>query len=73
MKNSDALMKSFKTKAEALFKAYFKAKGKTSVNINYFNIFISNELSNFVKEKTERKPIIIPIIMECTYDNLSKM
>ena len=73
MKNSDALMKSFKTKAEALFKAYLKAKGKTNVNINHFNIFISNELSNFVKEKTERKPIVIPIIMECTYDNLSKM
>ena len=61
MKNSDALMKSFKTKAEYLFNYYNKNKTRfASINIKNY---IINEMSSFVKEKTERKPIIIPMFV----------
>lgn len=63
MKNSDALMKSFKTKSEALYGYYHN--NKNSMQAVSFNTYVITELGNFVKEKTERKPIIIPIIMQC--------
>lgn len=63
MKNSDTLMKSFKTKSENLYNYYFRNKSK--LGPISLNTYIINELSSFVKEKTERKPIIIPIIMSC--------
>jgi len=63
MKNSDTLMKSFKTKSEALYGYYHN--NKNSMQAVSFNTYVITELGNFVKEKTERKPIIIPIIMQC--------
>lgn len=63
MKNSDTLMRSIKQKSEDIYNYYHYNKNRLP-QITFSNYLIS-ELSSFVKEKTERKPIIIPIIMPC--------
>lgn len=62
MKNSEQLVSNIQNKAKATLDRYLK----THKVPNYTSVkgFISNELSNFIYELTERKPIIIPIIME---------
>ena len=61
MKNSDVLMKSFKSRAEYLFNYYNRNKARLS-GVNFKN-YIINEMSSFVKEKTDRKPIIMPLFV----------
>jgi len=62
MKQSEELISIIQKKAEETMNKYLlthKVPNFTSVKG-----FISNELSNYIYELTERKPIIIPIIME---------
>jgi ribonuclease J len=62
MKQSEELISVIQKKAEETMNKYLlthKVPNFTSVKG-----FISNELSNYIYELTERKPIIIPIIME---------
>lgn len=65
MKNSEQLINAIQQKAIDSFKKY-------SNSHHYLNIIslkkqISNDLSSLIFELTERKPIIIPIIMEIDY------
>ena len=62
MKNAEDLVSKIQVKAKATLDRYLK----THKVPNYVSVkgFISNELSNYIYELTERKPIIIPIIME---------
>lgn len=62
MKNAEELVNNIQIKAKATLDRYLK----THKVPNYTSVkgFISNELSNYIYELTERKPIIIPIIME---------
>ncbi len=61
IKSSDTLMQSIKIKAEQLYKSALRNQDKsTSLTQN-----IATELGNFVYSKTERRPLIAPIIMKC--------
>lgn len=62
MKQSEELINVIQKKADETMDKYLK----THKVHNFTSVkgFISNELSNFIYELTERKPIIIPIIME---------
>lgn len=62
MKDSEDLVNNIQQKAKDTLNRYLK----THKVPNYVSVkgFISNELSNHIYELTERKPIIIPIIME---------
>lgn len=62
MRKSEDLANEIKNKAEELYNDYISRTKR----INYNNVtnFITQELSNFIYDKTQRKPIIIPLIME---------
>ena len=62
MKNSETLVNNISQKAFDTLNRYLS----THKNPNYTSVkgFISNELSTYIYELTERKPIIIPMIME---------
>ncbi len=62
MKDSEALVNNIALKAEETLNKYLA----THKVPNYTSVkgFISNELSAYIYDLTERKPIIIPIIME---------
>ena len=62
MKQSEELINVIQKKAEEAMNRYLV----THKVPNFVSVkgFISNELNNFIYELTERKPIIIPIIME---------
>lgn len=62
MKDSEALVNNLSQKAYDTLNRYLA----THKNPNYTSVkgFISNELSTYIYELTERKPIIIPMIME---------
>jgi len=61
MKSSEILVNEIKNKACELYNDYFTKTKK--FNQNYLKNQISSELSTFIYEKTERKPMIIPIFM----------
>ena len=62
IKNSEALNNAIQKKAVEAFKEY--ASTHKRFNSSVLKKHISTELSTLIMELTERKPIIIPIIME---------
>jgi len=62
MKNSEELINNISQKAYETLNKYLETHKKP----NYTSVkgFIANELNSYIYELTERKPIIIPIIME---------
>ena len=60
-KISDTLLQLVKTKAEALYNEYQEA-GEKATNIIQN---ITTDLSNFIYSKTERRPLVAPIITQC--------
>ena len=62
MKNSEQLINTIQKKAIGAFKEF--AGNHKKFNISVLKKYISNELSSLIYELTERKPIIIPIIMD---------
>ena len=65
IKNSDALMKSFKIKADELYKAYPIKPFMSQKDYVQRNNYIIEQMTSFVYYKTQRKPLIVPIIMDC--------
>ncbi|HKM29690.1 MAG TPA: ribonuclease J [Bacilli bacterium] len=61
MKSSEELINDIKNKASNLYNDYLSTA--KNFNQNFLKNQISNELSTFIYEKTERKPMIIPIFM----------
>ena len=62
MKQSEELISVIQKRADLTMDKYLKTHKVP--NFTSVKGFISNELNNFIYELTERKPIIIPIIME---------
>ena len=65
MKNTESIMKSIKIKSEEVFNSFSKKRNLTPKDISNRNNYIINEMSSFILQKTERKPLIIPIFMPC--------
>lgn len=63
MKNSDFLMKSIRNRCEQVYTQTINSNPNISKYL--LNSIISNDVVSFIQQKTERKPIIIPIYMEC--------
>ena len=61
MKNSDALMQEIKEMCERKYKSY--RENYTTFNEDNFKQLLTQELLAFLNLRTERKPIILPIIM----------
>jgi len=62
MKNSEQLINTIQKKAIDAYKEF--ASNHKKFNSSVLKKYISNELSSLIYDLTERKPIIIPIIME---------
>lgn len=62
MKQSEELIAVIQKRAESTMNKYLKTHKVP--NFTSVKGFISNEMNNFIYELTERKPIIIPLIME---------
>ena len=62
MKNSEQLINTIQKKAIDAYKEFASVHKK--FNTSVLKKYISNELSSLIFDLTERKPIIIPIIME---------
>lgn len=62
MNSSVELINSIETKAINAFKAY--ALSHKIFNSVTFKKYVTNELINFIYQKTEKKPLVIPIIMK---------
>ena len=60
--NSTELVNEIQKKAIDSFKAYTANHQK--INMTSLKKHISNDLTSFIYDLTERKPLIIPIIME---------
>ena len=65
VKNSDAIMKSFKLKADELYKAYPNKPFMSPRDITQRNNYIVEQMTVFIAYKTQRKPIVLPIFMTC--------
>ena len=63
VKNTDAIMKGIKLKSEQLYNSIIRNKAVTS-RTQMSNI-ISYEISNYIQLKTDRKPIVQVIYMDC--------
>ena len=63
MKNTETLMKEIKQTAEDAYVSYIT--NYTRFNVNEIKTSIINNVSTFINLKTERKPMIVPIFMEC--------
>ena len=61
MKNSEALMQDLKLLCEKKFKSY--KENYSTFNEDNFKTSLINELNSYLNLKTERNPIIVPIIM----------
>ena len=62
MKNSDTLMKNIRIKCEQVY--LNKVTQNPSISKSLLTQAISQEISNFIAYKTERKPLVLPIYME---------
>lgn len=62
MKNSENLVGQIREKAKLMLDRYIQSH--KNLNMSSAKIYITNELNNYIYELTERKPIIIPMIME---------
>ena len=65
LKNSDLIMKAFKTKAEEIYNSYPIKPFMSPKDINMRNNYIVEQMTTFVAFKTQRKPVIVPIFMTC--------
>ena len=65
VKNSDAIMKAFKQKADELYRAYPIKPFMSQRDIMQRNNYIIEQMTAFVTYKTQRKPVIVPIFMTC--------
>lgn len=65
MKNTEQIMKSIKIKSEQVYNSFSRKTNLTPKDISNRNNYITNEMTNFITSKTERKPLIIPIFMSC--------
>ena len=63
VKNTDAIMKGIKQKSEQLYLSLYR--GRNSLSRQQMANIISFEVSAFIQSKTERKPIIQVIYMDC--------
>ena len=63
MKNTEGIMKEIKQNAESIYYQY--VRNTTRFNKNEFKNYVITNVSNFINLKTERKPVIIPIVLEC--------
>lgn len=61
VKDSEVLVADIEKKAKELYENYFTDNKKFITN--QFNNYITLALADFIYEKTERKPMIVPIIM----------
>ena len=62
MNSSQELINAIETKATNTFKSYVSSH--KLFNSVTFKKYITNELINFIYQKTEKKPLVIPIIMK---------
>ena len=65
VKNSDAIMKAFRTKAEELYSSYPISPFMSQKDITARNNYIIEQMTAFVAFKTQRKPVVVPIFMTC--------
>ena len=65
VKNSDAIMKAFKIKADELYRNYPNKPFMSPKDIAQRNNFIIEQMTAFITFKTQRKPIVLPIFMVC--------
>lgn len=63
VKNTDAIMKGIKQKSEQLYLSLYR--GRNSLSRQQMANIISFEVSAFIQSKTERKPVIQVIYMDC--------
>ena len=63
MKNTDFLMKSIRNRCEQIYTSTINSN--PNISRYQLNGIISNDVASFIQQKTERKPIIVPIYMEC--------
>lgn len=61
LKDSEELLSEIEKRAEQIYNDYFRATKR--FHTNYLNNLITHELTNFIYEKTEKRPMIIPVIM----------
>ena len=61
VKASTELMEQMQIKAHHLYESYYNSTKR--FNQNHLANFITNELTEFIYEKTEKKPMIVPIFM----------
>ena len=60
-KSSDTLIQLIKLKAELLYNEYLETGEKTTIILQN----IANDLSNYIYYKTERRPLVAPILTKC--------
>lgn len=65
MRNTESIMKAIKAKGEAVYNQFTHRKNPTPRDMSNLNNYIIKELGEFINQKTERKPIVIPIFMSC--------
>jgi ribonuclease J len=61
LKDSEALLSEIESRAEQIYNDYFRSTKR--FHANYLNNIITHELGNYIYEKTEKRPMIIPVIM----------
>lgn len=61
VKGSTELMEEIQKKCYNLYETYYRSTKK--FNHNHLANYITNELTDFIYEKTEKKPMIVPIFM----------
>jgi ribonuclease J len=61
VKNSEGLIEDITNKAEQIYNNYLNTTKK--FHTNYVISLVTSELTDFIYEKTEKKPMIVPIVM----------
>src|SRR5690554_2791152 len=61
VKGSTELMEEIQKKSQDLYETYYRSTKR--FNQNHLANYISNALTDFIYEKTEKKPMIVPIFM----------
>lgn len=59
--NSDTLLQLIKLKAELLYNEYLETGEKTAIILQN----VANDLSNYIYYKTERRPLVAPLVIKC--------
>ena len=62
VKGSTELMEEIQKKSQDLYETYYRSTKR--FNQNHLANYISNALTDFIYEKTEKKPMIVPIFMK---------